>query len=395
MYEKEISAAKIFCEKLNIKFCYELVPYYDKGCKLRDKLNKAIVDVERIEKLNNKYKFIRKWFEDIKKAAYLIGQDENLLLLNYILYSIIEDDADINILPMPDRENLETDFAPIFAIFYFIEDIIEAMEERGLPYSVISDTLHGFEAEIDEYYSVYGRSGVRIYIGWFLLFIKCRIIRIRRLNFEFTKLQNKIRVYKKESDIKILIDGEYIQRNGMICDSSVGDAEKQKYYAEIEKSDGKIIGYAVNFYGECVPEKVILEGYEEVLKVGDEVVSIHIPAEGEFTVEICLQSIKEMYEVIKKYYVEKNIRAFICTSWMMDKRLRDIMGRDTNITRFADLFYAYPLVSKGEDVKTYLFHVNENIELQDYPENSSMQRLVKKYLCEGNYIYEKGGIILV
>jgi hypothetical protein len=79
---------------------------------------------------------------------------------------------------------------------------------------------------------------------------------------------------------------------------------------------------------------------------------------------------------------------------MMEKRLRVIMGKDTNVTRFADKYIAYPRDSKGEAIYFMLYHLPSVVSPQELPENNSMQKAVKKYVCSGNYFYEKGGIFL-
>ena len=100
-------------------------------------------------------------------------------------------------------------------------------------------------------------------------------------------------------------------------------------------------------------------------------------------------------DIFKKCYSEYDFKAFMCSSWMMEKKLRDIMERDTNITRFADKYITYPLHSLGNGVYSFLFHVPKVCDPSELPENSSMQRAVKKYLEDGNIFYEKGGIILI
>ena len=58
--------------------------------------------------------------------------------------------------------------------------MVTDLERRGLPFSVISDTLQGFDAEINDYTGLYGRPGMRIYISWVFLFINGDLLRIRR-----------------------------------------------------------------------------------------------------------------------------------------------------------------------------------------------------------------------
>ncbi len=388
------NAAKELCERLNIEFTNEFVPFYEEGLALYKKDGKKITDTERLIRLNNKYNFLRTWFEDVLKAAKLVEEDQDLLLFTYILHAMIKKDSPLTKMKMPDRERMDTDFAPIFSLLYSLEDMIENMEKRGLPFKIISDTLQGFDAEINDYYGIFGRSGMRIYVEWFMLFVKCNLIRVGRLNFEMSKFEHKIRVYKKDEDIKILIDGDYMHEKGMVFGSVGQDDEKGRYFAEITEDKDEVTGYGVNEYGEAVKEKITLKGYTEVLRYGDNFVSVHIPAKEPFTAEECKESISKATEIFDKYYPEFKFKTFCTFSWMLEKRLRGIMGRDTNITRFADLFTAFPLKHDGKDVFVFLFHVENIVSPETLPEDTSMQRAVKKYLMEGNHFYEKGGVII-
>ena len=388
------NATKEFCNRLNIPFCDELVSFYEKGYEMFQKHGLEIVDIDRLKKLNAKYNIFRKWFDDVLLAASKIKEDKDLLLFNYILCVIIKEEESIRILGMPDRKCVETDFAPMFAILWFAEDLADYMKKKGLPFEVISDTLYCFDAEINDYYSLVGRSGMRIFVGWYLMFIRHKIIRVGRLNHEFMVFNQPVRVYKKGDDVKILIDGAYVHEKGMLSGSAGQDDKENSFFAEITGNDGKITGYPANQYGECCGEKIILEGYEEVLRQGDEVISVHIPAAEPFTPELCTISFEKAREIVKKCYPEKNVKAFYCISWMLEKRLKDIIGKETNITKFADMFAGFPTKSEGSGVYGFLFNCPPDTSKAELPENTSMQRAVKKHLCDGGFIYEKAGIIL-
>ena len=70
------------------------------------------------------------------------------------------------------------------------------------------------------------------------------------------------------------------------------------------------------------------------------------------------------------------------------------MGRDTNVTRFCDKFTGFPLQSNGKAVNSFLFHVPGETEAKDLPEDTSMQRAVKKFILDGGVFYEKGGVFI-
>ncbi len=390
--EREVRS---FCERLQIKYSEGMVPYYEEGLKLFDQLGYYIVDKDRLDRLNQQYNIFRNWFADVLAAADMVSKDRDLMVHTYTLLAILKAKADISILEMPDRQRPDTDHAPLFALLYFLEDMIGNMEKRGVPHEVISDTLSGFDSEMTDYYDAYGRSGMRNNVGWFLLWLRGEIIRVGRLQFQVKKFPDRIKVYRKGDDVKILIDGDYMHEKGMRFGSAGQEDEAGRFFADIVEKDGLIIGYGVNEFGECVKERITLCGYEEVVKYGDNVLNVHIPSHAPFSPEICEESYRKAIELFKTCYPEYEYKAMICISWMLEKRLREIMGRDTNVTRFADKYIAYPRDSRGESIYFILYHLPTVVPPQELPESNSMQKAVKKYLCNGNFFYEKGGIFLV
>lgn len=391
-----IETVKNFCERLEIPFTEELLPFYQKGAALYAAEGARIIDTDALRALNTKYNIFRKHFELILTAAEKISADADLMLYISILSEILADAAmPVQLLPPPDRKCIETDFAPLFAYVRHFPMMIERMEARGLPHSIISDTMHEFEGSLDTHRQMYGRPGTRTYVAWFRHWITGDILRIGRLNFEMTRLKAPIRVYRRGEDIKILMDGADIHEKGMLFGSAGQNDESGKFHAEITETDGAVTGYAANRYGECMTEPITLTGYTEVLRKGDAVLNVHIPARDPLSEENCAAAYADALKIIGKCYPEALSNAFICNSWMMEKRLKDIMGRETNITRFMDRFTGFPLRSDGRAVYTFLYRMPDAEGPEVLPEDSSMRRIVKDWLIAGNYIYEKGGVFFV
>ena len=383
-----------FCSVLKIKAEPRLKPYYEKALGLyREKGNFAF-DRDRLIRLNYKYNFFRKWFHEVLAAAIEVEKDEELKIFVYMLALYLDARDDLSLLEMPDRERLDTDYAPMFSFLYFLEEMIEDMESRGVPFDVISDTLNGFDSEINDYFRLYGRGGVRIYYAWFNLFTERRLLRVGRFQFEIKSFEHPMRVYEKDGDIKILADNADVHIKGMLFGSEGQNDEEGRYHADIEESDGCVTGYSANELGEITPEKITLKGYREVLRQGDTVIGVHIPSDGPLDPEYSDESYERAREIFKKCYPEYDFKAFTCFSWLLEKRLRLIMGRDTNITRFADKYTAYPIVASGRAIYSFLFDCPKPIPPSELPDKTSMHRCVKKYLTDGNVFYEKGGVIL-
>lgn len=382
-----------YCERLGINPPDSFIGFYEKGAELYKKIGKALVDADMLHSLQNRFGMFGKWFEDVLTAAKQISEDEDLLLFVCIFSCIIEERHELCSMTLPDRECAATDHLPLFSFLRFADEMAENLEKRKLPEDVIRSTMGCFAHEMNDYHGLFGRSGVRIYSSWFMHFLNGRILRIGRLNFEMTEFDRKMRVYEHCGKLIVFADGEYMHKSGMVWGSAGQTDEEGKYFAEITEENGAVSGYAANEYGEIEPHRITLEGAREVLRRGDKILSVHIPAEDPLTVELCEEAYKRAREIFASCYPEFGFKAFCCFSWMLEKRLRLITGKESNITRFADKYTGFPLLS-GDACFSFLFHVYDKPELKDLPETTSMQRAVKKYLCEGGHFYAKGGVFL-
>ena len=191
-----------FCERLGVEFKEELLPYYERARDMKNEKGLAILDKDRLIRLNDEYRFIREGFEAVLEASDLMSRNDDLILYNYIIYLIIKDGVKAieKIIPTPAGVSVETDFAPAFGILYCIEDAVEILKKRNLPHEIISDSLFGIGSEMLAYRDMHSRLGMRDYIGWYTYFLRGEIIRVGRLQYQFTQFGPQVRVFKREGE---------------------------------------------------------------------------------------------------------------------------------------------------------------------------------------------------
>ena len=385
-----------FCKRLCVEFNEELVKYYERGVKLYKELGLSIFDKKRLIQLNEQYPFFKQGLDPVLKAGEEIVKNEDLVLFNYILIAIIQDNVKTEpIIKAPIGNCLANDFSNLYAVLYFVEREIELLKSRGLADEIIADSLSGIESEMLAYRDRHGRLGTRDYQDWYVYFINGEMIRIGRLQYQFIKLQSPIRFFEKDGDVVIMMDKVYMHKDGMVFGSLYQDDEAGKYYAEVRVDGDKITGYPVNRYGEAVPEEITIVGYNEPIKHGDNVVAVHITNGEPFAFDKVKQSMEMAQKVLARHYSDMEIKGIFGHSWVFEKHLREIMGRDTNITLFADYFTCYPARGGMHGVYEYVFSVDEDTPLELLPEKTSMQRAIKKYLLDGNRFYEKAALRLI
>ena len=127
---------------------------------------------------------------------------------------------------------------------------------------------------------------------------------------------------------------------------------------------------------------------------GDSVINVHIPESGGFNRENIEAAYRECYDVFTKCFPEFKPKAFTCFSWLMEPRLRELLGDSSNIVGFQSKYLRFPRKSGGKAVYTFLFRVDPDTKVEDFPENSSLQRKVKALYLNGEYIYEPCGVFM-
>ena len=169
--------------------------------------------------------------------------------------------------------------------------------------------------------------------------------------------------------------------------------EEGSFLAEIKEENGALIGYTTDKFGECITSPVRLEGYKEILRMGDMVLNVHIPSKLPLTPEICEKSYSDAARILRKAYPEHDFKAICCASWMMEKRIVEILGKESNLTRFSDAYVGFPLRSQGKAIYSFVYNLHQPVPTEELAEDTSLRRAIKKHLLNGGFVYEKGGII--
>ncbi|MBQ3134371.1 MAG: DUF5596 domain-containing protein [Oscillospiraceae bacterium] len=129
------------------------------------------------------------------------------------------------------------------------------------------------------------------------------------------------------------------------------------------------------------------------LAKGDPVVEVHIQAVGPLKQEDCVASVARARDFFATYYPEHAYKCFTCHSWLMDKKLDEVLSPDSNIIRFRDLFdivHQQP----SDAILKYVFKWDTTAErLAETPAVSGFARRVKERRLAGEMFNESFGIL--
>lgn len=123
-----------------------------------------------------------------------------------------------------------------------------------------------------------------------------------------------------------------------------------------------------------------LVGRDGILAAGLPVIYVHIPAEEPLEEDACRESFQKAQAFFGKEY-----RVYLCDSWLLSPHLKDILGEDSNIIRFQNLF---EIVEVDEDSLQAEERVFGEVlsDKGQYAEKTSLQRGMKKYLLHNKKV---------
>lgn len=376
-----------------------------------DKNGAYFLSDEFFDCIQDKWQIFDCKIDFVKRHLKRVREDDLLarfsFLLKRMLDGAVKEKRNVGLPQIPKfddpQRTTDSDMAAFFAMLAFAPNWAQDFEKRGVPKNIITNTLKScYQESIEVHNLCFGRDGFELArcFSWNQLYLHGSILRVGIFNFEMKKDFTEFAVvYANNSgEYKLLVNNQDVSADGQIT-GCVGHSDVA-YHAELTEDKDFICGYAVDTYNNCViPEKIRLDAREwkAVLRKDDSVISVHIPACVDLSNQNVQDSYKEYVQIHKKCFPDFAANAFVCFSWLLDPQLRCFTKEDSNIIKFQSQFMRIPNKSTGRAVFPFLFRKGFRYspvadELEKMPENTSLQRAVKKFYLEGNYIHEPGGV---
>lgn len=154
--------------------------------------------------------------------------------------------------------------------------------------------------------------------------------------------------------------------------------------------------------------------YEMTVWNNENVISIHIPSDVNLSQEKCIVSVKESKKFFATYFPEYSECKYICDCWLLSPTLKEILPETSNIINFQNMFEIVEFKPEGMGYVEWVFHQdaheivpskpdeNGNVEMryqkkelnmEEMPEYTSLQRKIKSHVLKGGSIGEGFGIL--
>ena len=134
--------------------------------------------------------------------------------------------------------------------------------------------------------------------------------------------------------------------------------------------------------------------YEFTTLDGQPVVSLHIPTDVDLRPEVLRPSVREGLMELFRLFPEYADKTIYCHTWLLSPLLKDLLPETSNILRFQEMFDMEPEGIPGNGVLLWVFK-NPKLPKEDLPENTRLQRKLKRFLLDGGVFLEGKGYLRV
>lgn len=401
---------RVTLEQLMEAVCCERYPkayaatIYEKAMDIYDKEGCFLADTSYYDKLHEKYGCFDTYLDVYKGAAKQVAEDEMLgRFLVLFLVAIQDKEVDVEVLldfkrpqTPPGKDPLGYEMVLGLALCSQIDDMAETLRKRGLPEDFIRETIKLPINTVSTHERKHnGEPGFDLYV-WDQLYIMGVLFLLDRLEAEFYgKFSPNAKVFQNQKqEVMVLAHDLEVHRDGIALGCKHYEDERDAWTAVVEETENSYIGYPVQENGWISKHKTELDKKEWKLVVekGDPVIRLHIPSNGKLTPEAVARSIETIKTFAARYFPEYRYQCFTCHSWLMDPQLEALLGAESNITKFMNMFTKVTCKSAGEDVFNFVFNKPDlNFAIEELPENTRLQKALKAHYLNGKAIYEVCG----
>ncbi len=387
--------------------------YFDECCE------RALRDIESPIWLSEKYiregaaefPYFKSELEGVIDALDEVKNNPDLVLFAKTLYLMLADRRyheelfeGLEFPKAPEGENpLAYDIFAFYPMFARIREAMAEIQTMGVDEEIVKATYEGVDGCIVASTKLEGRFAFnKTYFLWCTLYKNAVLFKVDRFSFELRE-SCKLDVYafiNSKDEIKIMMKGGLdIHEGGRLLGSAGAKESENSFKTEYVEGEDAYIGNLVDNDTATVERgKTVLKKNEwkPFYKPGDDLISVHIPSKKPFDREIVERSIEKGRELFKKLYPNKDIKGFMCISWLLDPGLKKILKPESNIIAFQDIYTKFAYRSEALDIFHFVFEKGvtrlSDVDLDSLPETTSLMRSLKNMYKSGEYIYEVGGI---
>ncbi len=127
-------------------------------------------------------------------------------------------------------------------------------------------------------------------------------------------------------------------------------------------------------------------------------VDLHIPSDARLTADLLNASADAARDFLRTYFPGREDDAFVLKSWLLSPVLKELLPENSRILHFQAAFDLTETDPEPMDCIEWVFHVageqTDSVDIKALPEDTSLQRNMKKLLLSGGKVGNASGILV-
>lgn len=358
-------------------------------------------DIDLIDRLQKEHNIFEEFYDVVLSTAEEINRDANCStwIKVCVEYAKGRTVSEARTIPVPRADGTQkTALLPLYILLPQIPMGIQKYKDRGFSAEEIDRVTRGYVSGLRTVCGQTGMPGVNaLYYWWLNIFAKAVIFITNGLQFELRTLPANAVYLKNKVDgtvLPVMAAGTYHRSGIQNLGSPAYEDPDGSFIAQFREDEENYYGHgAFNSIVDSEEKAFSKALWECVAGPADGCLSIHIPRGADISRETLNRAVASAYAIAKQRYPEYDPKVIFGSSWILDPKLQEFVGPNSKITELQNAFCTYPQKCNGKGLFGYVFPKNYE-SLETLPEDTSLQRKLKKLYLGGGYIYDYAGAIV-
>jgi len=283
----------------------------------------------------------------------------------------------------------------------FIPSVQAYHQSLNLPSAITQGTGLQVARYCDNYRRGRGRLGIYIrQFGWLGNYMPPNLyFRIGRFEYWKRTFKQPVCVFRRRSDGATLALSQ-----GDLVFTPAGDRcltgappRPGSWISSYTESETAFTGNPLSPSGRACREPVQLprDAWTCVLKPGDPVLDMHIPAGGGMSPEVATASLQEAYSFFNTFFPEPRVQAVASASWMFSNQLEACLPPTANLVQLLRKLYLLPHASSPNAGLWFVFLQDGGFNPDTAPRDTSLQRAILDTLAQTQEPWHVNGMFIL
>lgn len=357
-------------------------------------------DLALVDQLQEEFELFGDFYELTRAVGMELNNDEyrSLWVKVAAAYCMQGGVNEMKAVPVPEKDGtVISGMLPLYIHIPMIPLAVAEYRQRGFSEEEIAQLMRAYAGSLRIVKSYAGIPGLdATYHWWMSLYTKARIYQTEGLQYQLSTFPGNVLYLKNKETgqvLPMLIKGTVYRTGENILGSQCFEDDTGAFGVTFSENEETFRGHGVHDnWVDTQPKEYKKDQWEVLARPGEPCLNIHIPRGTDLSSQALDRSFAAGRKIARERYGDMGAKHIMCASWLLDPTLKELLGTASKIVGFQERFARYPMKSNGNAVFGFVFPKNYG-SLESLPENTSLERKLKKLYLDGGCIHTYAGIL--